>query len=389
VLSLVLALMAAAAPAVAAPPTTTVSPVTVAPAAKPPPVDAKVEVGGDEDLIGPDVVAIWPADAYHTGVNGHVTLSCLVDTHGLAERCKVVSEFPAGKGLGRAALELRPTFKLEPNRGADGAAVSATMTIGVSFKAPILQFDLTAFLREAATARQNSTPGMGPFGSSSTRATGNPIPMRNVTMLDAPVWIAAASFDDVARAYPAKGGGVEGYAADHCHVRRDGTLDTCQTIKESPEGQGFGKAALTLAAKFRIDPAALARAPHSAPIWVDIPIRLPPREAAEHTVMAPSWIQMFDTHKALKVFPPEAVAEGLTTGRGVARCTVAADGTMTDCTPEAGQPDGLGFSEAAARLASTMKMNLWAADAEPVAGGVVHIPIRLNLKGAAAPNPAD
>jgi hypothetical protein len=28
-----------------------------------------------------------------------------------------------------------------------------------------------------------------------------------------------------------------------------------------------------------------------------------------------------------------------------------------------------------------MKMNLWSADAAPVAGGVVHVPVRLNLKG--------
>ena len=53
------------------------------------------------------------------------------------------------------------------------------------------------------------------------------------------------------------------------------------------------------------------------------------------------------------------------------------------CAPEPGDPDGVGFSEAAAKLASTMKMNLWTADASPVEGGVVHIPIRLNLKPGA------
>jgi hypothetical protein len=36
-----------------------------------------------------------------------------------------------------------------------------------------------------------------------------------------------------------------------------------------------------------------------------------------------------------------------------------------------------------ATLASKMRMNLWSADGAPVGGGVVHIPIRLNLKGAA------
>jgi hypothetical protein len=54
---------------------------------------------------------------------------------------------------------------------------------------------------------------------------------------------------------------------------------------------------------------------------------------------------------------------------------------MSACAPETGEPDGLGFSEAAAKLATGMRMNLWSADAAPVEGGVVHIPIRLNLKG--------
>jgi hypothetical protein len=62
---------------------------------------------------------------------------------------------------------------------------------------------------------------------------------------------------------------------------------------------------------------------------------------------------------------------------------VGLGGLITDCAPEAGEPDGLGFSEAAAKLATGMKMNLWAADGSPVEGGVVHIPIRLNLKAVA------
>ena len=98
--------------------------------------------------------------------------------------------------------------------------------------------------------------------------------------------------------------------------------------------------------------------------------------------MAPAWLTSLDPKKTPKLFPPEAVTAGLTTGRGVARCTVAADGTMTACAPEAGDPDGLGFSEAATKLASTMKMNLWSSDGAPVAGGVVRIPVRLNLKPA-------
>jgi hypothetical protein len=98
--------------------------------------------------------------------------------------------------------------------------------------------------------------------------------------------------------------------------------------------------------------------------------------------MAPAWLTSFDAKAAPRLFPPEAVAQGLATGRGVARCTVGAGGALAACVPEPGDPDGLGFSEAAAKLASGMKMNLWSADDAPVEGGVVHIPVRLNLKSA-------
>jgi TonB family protein len=361
-----LALFAAAAPNAA--PTRTVSPVTVT--ATPSThidghPDATVNsVGGTEDAAG-DAVAIWPRRAYSREASGRVTLSCRVDTHGLAEWCEVVAESPQGQGFGRAALEMRPTFKLKPAPGPDGQPITAMMTVNVGFKAPDFQLD------------------------SAVGILGNRLEMHPVVMVDNPVWVAAANFDDLARAYPAKAGGAEGYAATHCQVEPSGhdagALHGCQIIKETPAGKGFGQAALSLMPKFRVMPAALARAPTDAPLWVDVPVRLtPPQTLAERTVKAPIWLLGVDPDVAPKVFPPEAAAKGLTTGRGVARCTVAVDGTVTACAPEPGEPDGLGFSEAAATLASTMQMNLWSADGAPVEGGVVHISIRLNLRTTGA-----
>ena len=37
----------------------------------------------------------------------------------------------------------------------------------------------------------------------------------------------------------------------HCEVQKNGDLEGCQLIKETPENKGFGKAALMLAARFR------------------------------------------------------------------------------------------------------------------------------------------
>src|SRR5258706_14050229 len=108
-----------------------------------------------------------------------------------------------------------------------------------------------------------------------------------------------------------------------------------------------------------------------------------PGRTADRKMQAPIWLVNVEPTTAPRVFPPEAAAKGLTSGRGVARCTVAADGTMADCAAETGEADGLGFSEAAAKLASAMQINLWSADAAPVEGGALHTPIRLELKAGA------
>jgi TonB family protein len=338
-----------------------------------PPIAAKVDVAGDQDSAV-NLVTVWPMSAYNARVNGQVSLSCWIDAHGLAETCRVVEETPKGLGFGKAALELRPTFKLAPAKGPDGP-IGSTMTIVLHFKAPNSQFGVGA-------------PGDDsiPSGTGTSGALGeglqvqNALAMRPVTMLDRPIWARAATFEDLANAYPAQADGVEGYAVDHCQVLKDGSLTNCQTIKETPDRLGFGKAALGLASRFRVAPE-WTRAPDRGDLWVDLPIRFePPGPTSTRWVAAPIWLVGVDPDSAPKLFPPEAAAKGLTSGVGVARCTVQADGSLTDCAPETADPDGLGFSDSVVRLASVMKMNPWTADAAPVNGALVEVRIQLNLK---------
>ncbi len=372
------AALAVAEPAQPEPPL--VAPVVVSPQVKPPPADATVNMPGSPDNAIGNFVAVWPASAYRTRQDGKATLSCRINVYGLAESCRVLSETPPGKGFGKAALQLRPTLTMPPDTGPDGRPVAATKTLAISFVAPQLDVDFRRMTEELRRigGRQPQAP-VG--GSLDFINRGSLLPMRDVTMLDNPVWAEAASFEDVARAHPAPG--VDGYGAAHCRVERRGAaagaLRECFSIKETPEGKGFGRAAVELAARFRVAPATLAHAPRGVAVWVDIPIRFP--ATAARTVEAPVWITGFDPLAAPKVFPPEAIARGLTSGRGVARCTVGADGSLSACAPDAAEPEGAGFAEAVAKLAGTMRMNLWSADAAPVSGGVVRVAMRLNLKG--------
>ena len=367
-----LALLAAAAASSQAGAAPAPAPVVVvkAPAA----VAAKVDVSSDSDTADYTLVTVWPLGAFQSKINGEVKLSCLVDVYGLAESCHVLSESPEGKGFGAAAMELRPTFKLTPKQGPSGP-VATDVTIALHFTAPDPQFGIGGSggggVPSAEGATQNIAAGI---------QVSNPLNMRAVTMLDNPVWAQAASFADLEQARPTKAGDAEGYAVAHCHVLRIGFLTNCQVIKETPDKLGFGAAAVSLAAKFRVA-AEWTTPPHHAELWVDLPVRFPPPgSTGERAVTSPKWLVGVDPDTAPEVFPPEAAAKGLTTGAGIARCVVAADGSLTTCTPEPGDPDGLGFSEAAVKLAAVMKMNPWSSDAAPVDGAVVRVRVELNLK---------
>jgi TonB family protein len=71
---------------------------------------------------------------------------------------------------------------------------------------------------------------------------------------DAAQWAHRATWDDVARVYPAKARrhGVEGMALVACRVTTDGALADCKVDRETPARAGFGEAALKLMPRFRM-----------------------------------------------------------------------------------------------------------------------------------------
>ena len=368
---------AKAQPASAAPAPTSVAPLTVHPPKVNAP-DATVEVPTDDTTTRGRWASAWPESAYRDGISGHVVLSCNIDRYGLAEWCKVASETPPDKGFGPAALELRPTFKLKPAMGPDGP-IDAVMNVAVEFKAPNPQVDWGGD-RGAGVVGASTGPLSTGGGADMGNFSGPRQARRSISMLNNPVWASTAGYRDLVSAYPAKAGGVEGYVVAHCEVHPGGWVSDCHVTKEDPENRGFGKAALSLATKFRVSPD-WSRAPGHADLWVDIPVRFPAPGAAEkRTVSTPHWVAGFDPDQALKVFPKEAADKGVSTGLGVAECRVTRDGSLTNCAPKTAEPDGLGFSEAAVVLASTMKMNPWLRDGEPADGAVVQVAVRLNLK---------
>lgn len=75
-------------------------------------------------------------------------------------------------------------------------------------------------------------------------------------VVEEPKWDIKPSGDEVAEYYPAAAGsrGLDGRATISCAVRASGILSNCLLVSESPEGYGFGEAAIKLSSRFKMKP---------------------------------------------------------------------------------------------------------------------------------------
>ncbi|HZZ67469.1 MAG TPA: TonB family protein [Phenylobacterium sp.] len=87
------------------------------------------------------------------------------------------------------------------------------------------------------------TDGSKPTGESATAA---------FLAVPSPNWSRRPEAEDLMRAYPADAakGRLEGDVVLHCHVTLTGQLTDCSVLRETPQGAGFGAAALKLTELF-------------------------------------------------------------------------------------------------------------------------------------------
>ena len=81
-------------------------------------------------------------------------------------------------------------------------------------------------------------------------------PPRAASVINNPTWASRPSAAQMARAYPTRAAenGTSGSASLSCVVRVDGGLTGCRVVGETPNGQGFGRAAQSLTRDFRMNP---------------------------------------------------------------------------------------------------------------------------------------
>lgn len=195
-----------------------------------------------------DVMAYYPAQAKAAGVEGTATMTCRSDRHGAARHCALVSEEPVGEGFGAAALRI--------------AAASVDIDLDLTPAQADLQRPITlTFSLSPPSIKPNLLV---------------PVRVREAT----PPWLRHPSLQEQVATYPelAARTGREGHASMSCVVAKDGEMNDCVVVEETPQGAGFGKAALELAHFFQIKPYSELGFPLAGMrIGIPVAFRMPPR----------------------------------------------------------------------------------------------------------------
>jgi len=184
--------------------------------------------------------------------------------------------------------------------------------------------------------------------------------------------------------YPtaALAGGVSGEATLLCERTEHGALVACRVGEEQPSGQGFGAAALALAAKsadgcgplpptarvsrpirftFRASPAAISPDPRQTG-WI---------------LNLPEWKRTPASDQFLHIYP-ERAAHDHVEGQAVIQCVVGADGRMSECQAIAESRHDYGFGKAALALTPLFVVGAHTCGGH-FAGGTIDILINFQL----------
>lgn len=220
-----------------------------------------------------------------------------------------------------------------------------------------------------------------------------PAPAHQAAAPPAPAPTRVSLTDPVLAYYPgaAKTAGVEGQAVIRCRRDEHLALTGCTLVSEQPAGQGFGAAALAMAAKSPPNPKLIlkdAAAEPSADLTVQFAPR-PPYIAPDltrmaHIVKAASIVSQPSVAQIQAEYPPRALDNQIQ-GAAVIECAVTLDGKLADCHVYDEQPNGYGFGQAALDLAGDFLLKPRVVDGEPVGGSPVRISVAFTSGDPSAP----
>jgi len=181
--------------------------------------------------------------------------------------------------------------------------------------------------------------------------------------------------DPSAAYYPAaaRAAGVEGSATIRCSRDEHLALIRCTLVSETPTGQGFGAAALAMAARSPENPK------------VDLPA-LKSEASADTTLrftLHPAKVAP-DITQIQAAYPVRALSDQVE-GGAIIVCAVTRQGGLASCRVGREAPAGYGFGQAAVDLAPDFKMAPAEVDTQPIDGAPIAITVPFRVADPDAP----
>ena len=201
-------------------------------------------------------------------------------------------------------------------------------------------------------------------------------------------WLKQPSRQELMSVWPASAfkTGHGGKALLSCTVTAQGALRDCRVLSETPQGAGFGGAALTLSAQFAMKPATRAGRPVDSQVKVpivfpdfDIPTGTRMRGQGmfaaipDRVISGVRWSTAPSFSDVLAVYPEKARAAKIS-GRTTLDCLLAKDGTIGRCNVLQEDPASNGFGSAARKLAPKFVGPTADREGNSLAGAHVQIP---------------
>ena len=189
-----------------------------------------------------------------------------------------------------------------------------------------------------------------------------------------PKFAAVPTPDEVAAVFPARAlaDRVYGRATVSCVVTADAGLASCEVKSETPEGYGFGAAAIAIAQKVRLKPDEL-------PARLDLPMRFDPPPPPERAPVFQTASGQYRYLGGPGPYWPERAARMGIEGEAVIDCRTSDKGALSSCIVVSETPSEAGFSDAALRMAQKRWMTVAPLDVAS-AWVRVRVPFRLARK---------
>lgn len=157
-------------------------------------------------------------------------------------------------------------------------------------------------------------------------------------------WKTPPSLNDDSIPLKAREEGLSGQATVSCTATAQGIIDNCHIENETPEGYGFGQAAITILQSGALHPSedgeAIAAFRTRIPFNVE---ELPPPAP----IRSPEWERA--PRPTANDYPQRAINAGVSGGAAIT-CIAATSGIPENCQVLQEKPEGYGFGEAALKI---------------------------------------